>query len=174
VRQPSTPDSSTPPQFLQLPAIAALTGGCTRSTYDGQAAMLLEQMASANGSPAPSEGTAPSRNAEGLLELDTRPLVAGAVRDLASGMGPTDTASRFHAAFAAAIAAVAGQACSDQGLDRVVLGGGVFGNRLLVEEVTSRLVLLGIRVFAPIEVPVGDGGIALGQALVAAAQMEAV
>ena len=155
-------------------AIAALTGCCTRSTHDGQAAMLLEQMAGVTGLQTPSEATAPSRNEEGVLELDTRPLVAGAVGDLASGMTPADTASRFHGAFAASIAALAAQACSDQGLDRVVLGGGVFSNRLLVEELTSRLVGMDIRVFAPVEVPVGDGGIALGQALVASARMEAV
>ncbi len=61
-------------------------------------------------------------------------------------------------------------AAADAGLDRVVLGGGVFQNDLLTTALTARLTSEGLRVFLPREVPVGDGGIALGQVLVASAR----
>jgi hydrogenase maturation protein HypF len=54
-----------------------------------------------------------------------------------------------------------------------VLGGGVFQNDLFTTELVARLTHRGFRVFLPREVPVGDGGIALGQVAVAAARMEA-
>jgi hydrogenase maturation protein HypF len=154
-------------------AIAALIGVCRRSTFDGQAAMLLEQAATTAPVAAPT-GSEIDVAAEGVVELDTRPLVAGAVRDLASGLAPAVVSARFHSGFAEAISVVAGRTCADQGLDRVVLGGGVFSNRILVDDLSARLARMGLRVFAPTEVPVGDGGIALGQALVAAARMEAI
>ncbi len=55
-----------------------------------------------------------------------------------------------------------------------MLGGGVFHNDLFTSELVRRLTGIGFRVFLPREVPVGDGGIALGQVLVANAQREAV
>ena len=54
------------------------------------------------------------------------------------------------------------------GLDRVCLSGGVFQNDLLTSDTVARLETVGFQVYLPREVPVGDGGIALGQVLVAA------
>jgi hydrogenase maturation protein HypF len=53
------------------------------------------------------------------------------------------------------------------GLDRVCLSGGVFQNELLTSDTVARLETVGFQVFLPREAPVGDGGIALGQVLVA-------
>ena len=153
-------------------AIAALGGICPRSTYEGQAAMWLEQEAGATTAPAAEPVIV--RTEDGMLELDTRPLVVDAVHDLTSGVAPAVVAARFHSSLAAAIAAMAAAAAAHQGLDRVVLGGGVFQNRILVKDLCARLSRLGLRVSVPTEVPVGDGGIALGQVLVAAARMEEV
>ena len=106
-----------------------------------------------------------SRLPDGLLELDTRPLIVDAFE---SG----DVAARFHAGFAALIAEAAIAAAADAGLDRVVLGGGVFQNDRLTTELGARLTAAGLRVFLPRQVPIGDGGIALGQVLVANATKE--
>ena len=57
----------------------------------------------------------------------------------------------------------------EYGLGRVVMGGGVFTNDLLTADLTSQLTDVGLEVYLPREVPVGDGGIAVGQALVGAA-----
>jgi hydrogenase maturation protein HypF len=147
-------------------AVAALTGVCRNTTYDGQAAMLLEQAARPGGEPWP---VAPAER-DGLLEIDTRDLIAPVVERLAAGDPIEDVAGRFHATLAAAAAAAAVRLAEVHGLHRVVIGGGVFANDLLTTDVCARLTAAGLQVFLPREVPVGDGGIALGQAVVAAAR----
>lgn len=148
-------------------AVAALAGACRRATYEGQPAALLEQVA--EGDPVPLAGT-PERSAEGLVEIDTRPLVAWAVGALRGGVSAAAVAAAFHASFAEAVASAAIEAAADAGVDRAVLGGGVFQNDRLTRALTARLTDAGLRVFLPREVPVGDGGIALGQVLVANAR----
>ena len=106
-----------------------------------------------------------ARLPDGLLELDTRALILEAFE-------PGDVAARFHAGLAALVGEAAITAAGDAGLDRVVLGGGVFVNDRLTTALTARLTSAGLRVFLPREVPVGDGGIALGQVLVANATKE--
>lgn len=154
-------------------AVAALTGACARSSYDGQAPAALEQLA------APEATLATAREepsvfvaGDGILELDTRPLIGDVVHDLTYGAEPATVAARFHAGLAAATAALVERACSVHDLDRVVLGGGVFANRILTESLSQRLDGAGLRVYLPEQVPVGDGGLALGQVLVAAARLE--
>jgi hydrogenase maturation protein HypF len=150
-------------------AVAALTGVCAHASYDGQAAMLLEQAA------VPSATTAHAAVVEehGVFEIDTRDLIAATVEQLVHGTPPGEVAWAFHVSLAEAVA----RACvhvrhHHDGLNRVVLGGGVFQNDLFTTELTVRLTDLGFRVFLPREVPVGDGGIALGQVYVAAARGE--
>jgi hydrogenase maturation protein HypF len=144
-------------------AIAAIAGVCRSSSFEGQPAMLLEEAVS---EPA---GTASppvvTRLPGGLLELDARPLILDAFE-------PGEVAARFHAGFAALIAEASITAAADAGLDRIVLGGGVFQNDVLTTALTARLTHAGLRVFLPREVPVGDGGIALGQVLVANSMKE--
>ena len=152
-------------------AVAALAGLCRRATYEGQPAMLLEQRA-AGEAPGVAEPAVLARSAEGLLEIDTRPLIRAAVRDLRRGDGPSAVAAGFHASFARAAADAAVQAASDAGLDRVVLGGGVFFNDRFTSALLARLTDAGLRAYLPRAVPVGDGGIALGQVLVANARRE--
>jgi hydrogenase maturation protein HypF len=145
-------------------AVAAIAGVCRSASFEGQAAMLLEEAVRTEvTSPTPPPVVA--RLPDGLLELDTRPLILDAFE-------PGDVATRFHAGLAALIAEAACTAAADAGLDRIVLGGGVFQNDVLTTALTSRLTGAGLRVFLPREVPVGDGGIALGQVLVANAMKE--
>jgi hydrogenase maturation protein HypF len=73
--------------------------------------------------------------------------------------------ARFHNAVAAATAS----ACERQGITTVVLSGGVFQNRLLVERTSERLESMGLRVLVPRLLSPNDGGISYGQAAVAAA-----
>jgi hydrogenase maturation protein HypF len=77
-------------------------------------------------------------------------------------------AARFHNALVEAIVAVA----SSVGVERVALTGGCFQNRLLVERAARRLGAAGFEVLLHREVPPGDGGISLGQVVVAAAALE--
>jgi hydrogenase maturation protein HypF len=147
-------------------AVAALLGLCRDATYDGQAPMLLEQAARAGAAPF-AVGLA---EVDGLLEIDTRDLIAAVVHEIAMDEDVATIAGRFHASLAAATAEAAVRLAGGLGLDRVVLGGGVFANDLLATDLAARLTGAGLQVFLPREVPVGDGGIALGQAVVAAAR----
>jgi hydrogenase maturation protein HypF len=106
----------------------------------------------------------------GKIVVDTRPIVRAVVRDLRKGRSAGEVAGRFHRTMAAVILAVCRLMRGATGLSRVCLGGGVFQNELLVSDVTARLSSCGFEVFVPSEVPVGDGGIALGQVLVAHAR----
>ena len=146
-------------------AVAAIAGACRSASFEGQPAMLLEEAVRETAAAGPPPVM--TRLDDGLLELDTRPLILDAFE-------PGDVAARFHAGFAALIAGGAIRAASDAGLDRVVLGGGVFQNDVLTSALTARLTAAGLRVFLPIQVPVGDGGIALGQVLVANATKERI
>jgi hydrogenase maturation protein HypF len=154
-------------------AVAALLGVCReRATYEGQPAMLLEQAASLE--PAdPWDVPVIEERERGLQQIDTRGLVAHILEGIHRGEPVPTLAARFHASLAEAAADLCRAARSSTGLDRVVLGGGVFQNDLFTTELVARLTHRGFRVFLPREVPVGDGGIALGQVAVAAARMEA-
>jgi len=107
------------------------------------------------------------------LEADLRPMVRAVVADLARGVAAATIAGRFHEtlAFAAEVLARRAVAAGDEGLP-VVLTGGCFQNPLLAERVRSRL-RARHRVLLHREIPPGDGGVALGQAMVAAARLAA-
>jgi hydrogenase maturation protein HypF len=145
-------------------AVAALAGICgERATYEGQPASLLEQAAD------PSAGADPYRfDVTDEAVIDPRPAIAAIVEDLARCVDPSEVAARFHTGLARAAADAAERAARRHGLDRVVLGGGVFHNDLLTRRLVTDLDRRGLQVFLPRDVPVGDGGIALGQIWVAA------
>jgi len=150
-------------------AVSALTGICHEATHEGQPAMLLEQAAL---SSATREYPFDVSMEDGRLVLDTRPIVAAVVKDLVKGRAPGEVAGRFHRTLAAAVLEVCRAIRGGSGLTRVCLGGGVFQNDLLLSDVTSRLETCNFDVYVPRQVPVGDGGIALGQVLVAHARLE--
>jgi hydrogenase maturation protein HypF len=144
-------------------AISALAGLRRVTTYEGQAAVELEWAS------APLEGAREysfgldREGAEGRLVVDTRPLVREVVEDALSNVRASEIARRFHATLAAVVVEACEALRGDCGLDRVVLGGGVFANTLLSEELERRLPARGFTLFRPRAFPPGDGGISLGQ-----------
>jgi hydrogenase maturation protein HypF len=148
--------------------VAALLGVCREASYEGQPAIELEQAADPGERPAP-VGLA---ERDGLLEVDTRDLVGAVVEGMRRGHDTAALAGTFHASLASVTAAAATRLAGAHGIGRVALGGGVFANDLLTGLVTRRLTSLGLEVFLPRQAPVGDGGIALGQAMVAAVRDE--
>ena len=99
--------------------------------------------------------------------LDARETVLAVIADLARGTPVTRVAARFHNAAAEATAAACASTAGARGLGVVVLSGGVFQNRLLLERTVE--LYLGPRVLVPERLPPNDGAIAYGQAAVAAA-----
>ena len=101
--------------------------------------------------------------------LDARPTIRAVLADAAAGTDPRRISARFHRAVARATAAACAQVAAAAGLDRVVLSGGVFQNRLLLEWTAAELEAAGLRVLVPERLPPNDGGISFGQAAIAAA-----
>ncbi len=145
--------------------VGALALGRGVSRFEGQVAMALE---------AASDGGADGRYpfaidvASTPWQLDWRPLVRAAAEDVLRGVPAGTVSMRFHRALAAAGAELVRMAAGRHGRLPVVATGGVFQNArlagLLVEEMAGRF-----EVYIPGRVPPGDGGIALGQAVVASA-----
>ncbi len=144
-------------------AVAALCGVRDAVTYEGQAAVELEQAADPD-----ERGTYAMTVAEGLLRGSD--LVRGVVDDLRAGTPVPVVATRFHRGLVAGTARACGQVRSGTGLSTVALSGGVFQNELLTRWIVERLEHDGFRVLTHCRVPPNDGGISVGQVAVAAAR----
>jgi hydrogenase maturation protein HypF len=89
------------------------------------------------------------------------------LKDLAEGIAPDIIAARFHHGVATAVARTACRLCGHHNLRTVVLSGGVFQNRLLLERIAQLMRSQGLQVLAPEATPANDGGLSLGQAVIA-------
>lgn len=170
-------------------AVAALADLCRENTYEGEAAVLLGELAlpalstgSAGGRPDGSGTDAPLEppparyrfrlQESDPLVIDPGPFLGSVLEDLEDGRGPAATpaglAALFHAALALALADAVTEARRRTGLNTVVLTGGTFQNPRLVELLSAELGRRGFEVLTHRQVPPNDGGLALGQAVVAA------
>ena len=145
-------------------AASALVGIRSKITFEGQAALELE-MALEN----PVEEGYPMGVVEndGLPILDFYPVFQALVEDVIREKPTEFIAARFHQAVVEGAATVAMRLKKQTGLDRVFLSGGVFQNRYVSDRLGQRLREDGFTVFRHRRVPPNDGGIALGQALIA-------
>ena len=151
-------------------AMASLTGLCHQASFEGQAAMAVQFAAEQEAD----EGglrivgypidVIPGHNTGAKWLLDWRPTINALMDDLRKGINPDKIAARFHVGLAEGVVRVAEAA----GLPRVVLTGGCFQNRLLLSLVRRRLEEAGFTVHSHALVPPNDGGLSLGQAVVAA------
>ncbi|MDR4465183.1 MAG: carbamoyltransferase HypF [Nitrospira sp.] len=148
-------------------AVASLTGLCQETTFEGQAAMAV-QFAAERGIETSLEGypidLVLSESPGVKWILDWRPMMNALLDDLRRGRRAEVVATKFHVGLAEGVVRVAQAA----GLPRVVLTGGCFQNRLLVSLVRRRLEAAGFSVYCHRLVPPNDGGLSLGQAVVAA------
>ena len=145
-------------------AVAALCRAADRNTFEGQAPMVLE--------------AAVTRDiveryefrivAAGPFAVDLRPMVEQIVADLAGGVEDGVVAARFHNTVVAFLAAAAARAREETGLNVVALSGGCFANRYVAAGLVTRLEADGLEVLTHHTIPCNDGGVALGQAAVAA------
>ena len=159
--------------------MASITGLCQQASFEGQggtalelAAERYERTAGRHHMDAAPRYSIPLLNAPTPADAhvaDWRPLVSAAYRDAVQGIDPGLVAYEFHAALADLILRVAQMA----GLFRVVLSGGCFQNSLLVRMSGRRLESGGFAVYTHRQVPPNDGGLSLGQALIAAHRIAA-
>jgi hydrogenase maturation protein HypF len=146
-------------------AVAALAGVRQQVDFEAQAAIELEGLARG---VAPGERRYPFPVRPGTpATADCGPLVRAVADDVRAGVAPEVVAARFHAALADVLVGLARRACRDTGTDVVGLTGGVFQNALLLSAVGRGLRDAGLTVLRHRVVPPNDGGLALGQVLVA-------
>lgn len=167
LRAPATVRTSSVGRLVD--AVSAVVGLRQESTYEAHAAMLLEQAVVPTGEAYPFallEADAEGPDAP-ALEVDWRPALAAVLADVGKGVTPSLVAGRFHRTLARMAAAVAEWA----GIPRVGLTGGCFQNAVLTRMAGEELRRKGFDVLLHSQVPPNDGGLAAGQALVAASRL---
>jgi hydrogenase maturation protein HypF len=145
-------------------ALASLAGVRDEVSYEGQAAIELEALAV-------DDGDAPYAVAltDGApFALDAAPLVRAVVADVEAGTARGAIAARVYASLAEAIACACDRVRGRTRLETVALSGGCFQSALLTQRVADALERRGFLVLLHERVPPNDGGIALGQAAIAA------
>jgi len=148
---------------------AALLGFVRETTYEGQAAIWLEQNAI----------QATASNVEAYFfpfsgdELDFRPLLECVIQDRIRGRSIHEIARAFQRGIAQGLFVAIRTVCEERGLRTVVLSGGVFQNELLLNDLKPLLEGESLQVWTNHKVPPNDGGISLGQAALAAFEIAA-
>jgi len=146
-------------------AAAALIAGCRSQSYEGHAASRLESLAAGDTGAYPLDldaDTAP-------FIIDPAPMIRAIIGDLAAGVERSEMAAKFHNGLADTICSVGRRLCDREGLDTIVLAGGVFVNARLLSRAVGTLESAGFTVLINQQVPINDGAISLGQAAVVAA-----
>jgi hydrogenase maturation protein HypF len=160
----NSPETSSAGRLFD--AIAALVGVRHFVNYEGQAAIELEAIADRE------VGTGYEFELrDGIIQAEI--VIQRAVEDLLNGVAAATVSARFHNAVAGLIARVAREIRDEYKLNRVALSGGVFQNLFLVRQTSQLLTRDGFVVFTHGRVPPNDGGISLGQAAIANAQIAA-
>lgn len=140
-------------------AAAAIGVHADRISHEGQAAMALESLA---------RGAMASTEAYPMTDAALADLWRGMAADVAAGVASEAIAARFHHSFAAIMLHLLTYSGPAAGR-RVALSGGVFNNRIVREQVAAAIAARGGFALVHHRLPAGDGGLSLGQAVVAAA-----
>ena len=161
-RQINTPMTSSIGRLFD--AAAALAGVRQKVNYEGQAAIEFEALAD------------PAEDGLYSFGLDRDKVQVGSVlealiKDVMAGIHVSKISARFHNGLAKSVLEICLKIKSESGIDEVVLSGGVWQNITLLGRTLSLLNRDGFRVYIHREVPTNDGGLSLGQAMIAVARM---
>jgi hydrogenase maturation protein HypF len=149
-------------------AIASILRLKDKNSYQGEAAIALERLAhSASDSRSYAYDLVPEN---GTYVVDIANLIRAIVSDIGKNESPAIISRRFHNTLVSMALNICNMISDTYGIKQVVLGGGVFKNRLLVSLLLPALSNAGFRVFLPRRLSPDDSSIALGQVLVANAQ----
>lgn len=138
-------------------AVSALLGICHYNSYEGEAAIEMENSAGISVNPYPLVLTL--KDGEDGMLGNTEQLFSEMIDALLSGIPKQDLAKGFLLAVSAFVETV----CERLSVKQIALSGGTFQNRILLEDIIARLERKNYRVFINEKVPPGDGGICLGQ-----------
>jgi len=153
-------------------AVSSLTRIKDEIDYEGQAAVELEMVADPSieeSYPFEIQAKDEGRRTRGeyRLVIDTKPIIEGVVRDLENGVSVSIIAAKFHNTVMEFVLDICKRIRERKALNKVVLSGGVFQNVYLLTNLPRRLEREGFEVFIQKKVPANDGGISLGQVVVA-------
>jgi hydrogenase maturation protein HypF len=152
-------------------AIASLANVRHKINYEAQAAIELEALA------------APEETSEYAFEIqspggdqscyliDPAPVFEGVIHDLHNGCSASTISARFHNGCAHMVVNMCQKLRELTGVGEVALGGGVWQNMLLLRKTVLMLERDGFRVYIPQTIPANDGGLSLGQAMIAARRL---
>ena len=147
--------------------VAAIIGLRKTVSFEGQAAMELEGLSDQKAdAPFPFEISADGEN---CFILDISSIIRAIVNNILAGKSKKEISSSFHRTLAVAFAAMCERIREKTGINRVFLSGGCFQNKILLEESITQLENIGFMVYHHSQIPTNDGGIALGQAVIAGA-----
>ncbi len=151
-------------------SVSALLGLRRTITFEGQAAIAIEMAAARSGSAVPY----PFRleKEDGVWQVKLKQLFYSLVEEITSGVPIPEISFRFHVTLADVIREVTTLVSRDTGITKVVLSGGCFQNRLLLSLTLPLMARTGLTCFMHRQVPCNDGGLALGQAAVAARRVD--
>jgi hydrogenase maturation protein HypF len=166
-RQINSPLTSSTGRLFD--AVSALLMICQESSYDSQAAIALEAEADLEASASTTYLFDITPGDDGCRIMDIAPGVRQMVTDVKKGVPRGEIAARFHIALSNMMVDAVAKVGQKTDLDRVVLSGGVFNNDTIFSRISRMLQAKGFKVYTHSIVPCGDGGIALGQAMAAAA-----
>ncbi len=149
-------------------AVSAMLGICTRPTYDAQGAILLEKEArDLDQSPVPYSYTIDKK---GVIHFE--PMIKEIVKDIKSGVSKRSVSQKFHHTIVVSGVKMCERIRGETGINSVALSGGVFQNRLILGHFIEQLQKTGFSVLIHSIVPPNDGGISLGQGVVALSLLE--
>ncbi len=146
-------------------AVSSICGVSQANSYEGESAMLLEEAAD----PTIDDETYPLPILADHYPwiVDTRPMISQIAQEVASGTSVARVAHCFHYSIAHMIEEVCGTIRNTNSVDKVCLSGGAFQNFTLLGYTSERLRRIGFQVFLHSKVPPNDGGLSLGQAMIA-------
>jgi len=145
--------------------VAAICGIRSRVNFEGQAAMELEMLASES-----AESTYGYEwEKDEVFRIPPAPIIRGVVADIQNSVPLAEIGAKFHRTLICLFSDLCALIRKESGLNRVVLSGGCFQNATLLSGLIRALQERRFEVFSHEKVPTNDGGIALGQAVVAAA-----
>lgn len=166
----NTPLTSSMGRFFD--AVASITGVRQKVNYEAQAAIEFEALADPHENGEYNWLLETDGNHEGApYQINPAPLIEDVVEDMHNGIASATISARFHNSIARMVSLVCNTLRTTYGVNDVVLSGGVWQNMTLLNRTYNLLVSESFKVYTHHQVPTNDGGLSLGQAVIAITRM---